>query len=212
MGAILAKLAKGDGRKAAKTRATEGASDKGWPVSNGQELKIVVCGSGGVGKSAFTIQFVANHFIEGYDPTIEDSYRKQHMVDTETAMLEILDTAGQEEFSAMRDQWYRQGDAFIILYTITERSTFEEVKKFYDLVLRAKDVSTPGPILIVGHKADLERERQVSNQEGKDLAKALGASFIEASAKTKFNVEEAWCEVVRVCRTAAASRRNGGAK
>ncbi|CAH8519635.1 unnamed protein product [Schistosoma mattheei] len=70
------------------------------------EYKLVVVGAGGVGKSALTIQLIQNHFVEEYDPTIEDSYRKQMVIDGEICLLDILDTAGQEE--------YRQGveDAF----------------------------------------------------------------------------------------------------
>ena len=65
------------------------------------EYKLVVVGGGGVGKSALTIQLIQNHFVDEYDPTIEDSYRKQVAIDEETCLLDILDTAGQEEYSAM---------------------------------------------------------------------------------------------------------------
>merc|ERR1712137_1153044 len=71
------------------------------------EYKLVIVGGGGVGKSALTIQLIQNHFIDEYDPTIEDSYRKQVTIDDETCLLDILDTAGQEEYSAMRDQYMR---------------------------------------------------------------------------------------------------------
>ena len=60
-----------------------------------REYKLVVVGGGGVGKSALTIQFIQNHFVDEYDPTIEDSYRKQCMIDEEVAILDVLDTAGQ---------------------------------------------------------------------------------------------------------------------
>ncbi|KAJ2545791.1 RAS1 protein, partial [Coemansia sp. RSA 1933] len=63
-----------------------------------REYKLVVVGGGGVGKSALTIQFIQSHFVDEYDPTIEDSYRKQCAIDGETAMLDVLDTAGQEEY------------------------------------------------------------------------------------------------------------------
>ena len=61
-----------------------------------KEYKLVVVGGGGVGKSALTIQFIQSHFVDEYDPTIEDSYRKQCVIDEEVALLDILDTAGQE--------------------------------------------------------------------------------------------------------------------
>jgi len=68
-----------------------------------REYKIVVLGSGGVGKSALTVQFVQGIFVEKYDPTIEDSYRKQVEVDGQQCMLEILDTAGTvRKFSTMK--------------------------------------------------------------------------------------------------------------
>jgi GTPase KRas protein len=61
-----------------------------------QEYKLVIVGGGGVGKSALTIQLIQGHFVDEYDPTIEDSYRKQVNIDNETCLLDILDTAGQE--------------------------------------------------------------------------------------------------------------------
>jgi small GTP-binding protein len=63
-----------------------------------REYKLVVVGGGGVGKSALTIQFIQSHFVDEYDPTIEDSYRKQCVIDDEVALLDVLDTAGQEEY------------------------------------------------------------------------------------------------------------------
>lgn len=83
------------------------------------EYKLVVVGAGGVGKSALTIQLIQNHFVDEYDPTIEDSYRKQVVIDGETCLLDILDTAGQEEYSAMRDQYMRTGEGkFFIIHHV----------------------------------------------------------------------------------------------
>ncbi len=67
-----------------------------------REFKVVVLGSGGVGKSALTVQFVSGCFMEKYDPTIEDFYRKEIEVDGSPCVLEILDTAGTEQFASMR--------------------------------------------------------------------------------------------------------------
>ena len=72
------------------------------------------------------------------DPTIEDSYRKQVTIDSETCLLDILDTAGQEEYSAMRDQYMRTGQGFLMVYAITSRSSFEELVGFKDQILRVK--------------------------------------------------------------------------
>jgi len=163
------------------------------------EYKLVIVGGGGVGKSALTIQLIQNHFIDEYDPTIEDSYRKQVTIDEETCLLDILDTAGQEEYSAMRDQYMRTGQGFIMVYAITSRSSFDEIASFREQILRVKDKDKV-PMILVGNKCDLETERQVTTGEGQDLSKSFGCPFFESSAKTRVNVEECFYELVREIR------------
>ena len=166
------------------------------------EYKLTVLGSGGVGKTAFTIQMCSSHFVEYYDPTIESSYRRQVVIDEIACVLDVLDTAGQEEYSALRSQWIRSGEGFLILYSITERGSFEEVEGFRTQILQVKDVDTVDapPIVLVGNKCDLEKDRQVSTEEGKALAGQWQCSFFEASAKTRTNVDESFFAVVRKIR------------
>ncbi|CAO3675165.1 unnamed protein product [Umbelopsis vinacea] len=161
-----------------------------------REYKIVAVGGGGVGKSALTIQFIQSHFVDEYDPTIEDSYRKQCVIDNETALLDVLDTAGQEEYSAMREQYMRNGEGFLLVYSITSRLSFDEINTFYQQIRRVKDRDF-FPMVLVANKCDLEHDRQVSSQEGRDLARNFGCSFIETSAKQRINVDEAFSNVVR---------------
>ncbi|EFA74806.1 Ras GTPase [Heterostelium album PN500] len=163
------------------------------------EYKLVIVGGGGVGKSALTIQLIQNHFIDEYDPTIEDSYRKQVTIDDETCLLDILDTAGQEEYSAMRDQYMRTGQGFLCVYAITSRSSFDEIAAFREQILRVKDKDRV-PMIVVGNKCDLESERQVTTGEGQDLAKSFGCPFLETSAKIRVNVEEGFYTLVREIR------------
>lgn len=164
-----------------------------------REYKLVVVGGGGVGKSALTIQFIQSHFVDEYDPTIEDSYRKQCVIDDEVALLDVLDTAGQEEYSAMREQYMRTGEGFLCVYSITSKNSFEEISTFHQQILRVKDKDY-FPIIIVANKCDLENERQVSTQEGRELAKQFQCKFIESSAKQKINVDEAFYSLVREIR------------
>jgi len=161
--------------------------------------KLVILGEGGVGKSALTIQLTQNHFITEYDPTIENSYRKQVNIDDETCMLDILDTAGQEEYSAMRDQYIRSGQGFIIVYSITSKPSFDNLASFYDQILRVKDENS-FPTVVLGNKCDLEKDREVSTMEGKTLAEGIGAPFYESSAKSRINVEEGFYQLVRQIR------------
>jgi len=167
------------------------------------EYKLVIIGGGGVGKSALTIQFIQNHFIIAYDPTIEDSYRKQVLIDDETAVLDILDTAGQEEFSAMRDQYMRTGKGFLLVYDITSRRTFEEVVTLREQIYRVsdKDFSAKIPIVLCGNKCDLDNDRQVTTAEGIELARSFNIPFREASAKSRINVDEVWFDLVREIRS-----------
>ncbi|RSH94453.1 hypothetical protein EHS25_004256 [Saitozyma podzolica] len=168
----------------------------------GSEQKLVIVGSGGVGKSAITIRFCTSQFHDqAYNPTIEDSYRKQFVVDDEAVTLEILDTAGQEEYGAMADQWYRHGTGFLLVYSITDRPTFEALAGLHQNILRVKDREGGNvPCVVVSNKCDLARLRQVGQLEGRDLAKSFGAPFIECSAADGVNVEIAFRELVKLVR------------
>ena len=163
------------------------------------EYKLVVVGGGGVGKSAITIQFVQRHFIEDYDPTIEDSYRKQITIDGEPSLLNILDTAGQEDYSAMRDQYMRTGQGYMIVFAVNNRCTFDEVSEFHEQILRVRDADSV-PLVIVGNKVDIVEGREVTTLEGKALAKSFNAVYIETSAKMRMNVEDAFFSLVREVR------------
>ena len=87
------------------------------------------------------------------------------MIDDEVALLDVLDTAGQEEYSAMREQYMRTGEGFLLVYSITSRQTFEEIITFQQQILRVKDRDY-FPMIVVGNKCDLESERQVAKQGG----------------------------------------------
>ncbi|KAI1303155.1 Ras-related protein Rap-2a [Halotydeus destructor] len=162
-----------------------------------REYKVVVLGSGGVGKSALTVQFVTGSFMEKYDPTIEDFYRKEIEVDGSPCVLEILDTAGTEQFASMRDLYIKNGQGFVVVYSITSHQTFQDVRSMKDQIIRVKGGNERVPILLVGNKVDLESQREVSTVEGMSLAQAWGCPFVETSAKNRCNVNEVFAEVVR---------------
>lgn len=92
-----------------------------------------------------------------------DSYRKQCVIDDEVALLDVLDTAGQEEYSAMREQYMRTGEGFLLVYSITSRQSFEEIMTYQQQILRVKDKDY-FPIIVVGNKCDLEKDRAVTQQ------------------------------------------------
>ncbi|NXU62544.1 RRAS2 protein, partial [Horornis vulcanius] len=144
-----------------------------------------------------------SYFVTDYDPTIEDSYTKQCVIDERAARLDILDTAGQEEFGAMREQYMRTGEGFLLVFSVTDRGSFEEIYKFQRQILRVKD-RDEFPMILVGNKADLDHQRQVIHLllvTAHFLPEnSLKVMYMEASAKIRLNVDQAFHELVRVIR------------
>lgn len=161
--------------------------------------RVAVLGDGGVGKTALAVQFTLNCFVETYDPTIEDAYRKQLVVDNRMCFVEVIDTAGQEEYATLRDQWVREGQGFILVYSIASRATFERLEVFRQAMLKVKR-SKP-VFMLVGNKCDKQYEREVSREEGANLARTFGCHFLETSAKTAQNVELLFTTLVRSLRS-----------
>ncbi|CAD5117792.1 DgyrCDS6544 [Dimorphilus gyrociliatus] len=160
--------------------------------------KMVVIGDGAVGKSALTIQFFQRMFVEEYDPTIEDMYVKHAVVDGENCVLDVLDTAGQEEYSAMREQYMSQGDGYLLVYSVTDERSFRAIKRFHSQALRVKDTDS-FPMILVANKIDLNSFRKVSIEDGVELANKFSIPYIETSAKNPpINVEEAFYSLFEV--------------
>jgi GTPase KRas protein len=135
-------------------------------------------------------------------------------IDGQSCILEVLDTAGQEEYIALGDQWIRDSEGFVLVYSISSRTSFARIQRFHNQIQRVKKTSLsgspnhpgsplttsslgPAPVMLVGNKCDRVTEREVSTQEGSALAKELSCDFVEASAKIPVNVEKAFFEIVR---------------
>jgi GTPase KRas len=160
------------------------------------EQRIVVVGAGGVGKSSLTIQFIKGAFTSAYDPTIEDSYRKQVVVDGEHLVLDILDTAGQEDFSAMRSSYVRTGQGFLCVYSITSEASVKELRSYHGTILRAKNADKV-PMIIIGNKCDLSEMREVPVELCASLGEEFGCPSFESSAKDNINVTEGFEQLSR---------------
>jgi small GTP-binding protein len=145
-------------------------------------------------------QFCLGNFIGTYDPTIEDWYRKKTIVDEQPCLLELLDTAGQDEYATLLNGWIREGQAYILVYSITSRSSFGRVRRIYDQIVRCTEeqgTEQPPLVHLVANKKDLEVEREISTQEGFALAKILQCSFLEVSSSRGLNVEDLFHGLVR---------------
>eukprot|EP00052_Salpingoeca_macrocollata_P004702 m.43039 g.43039 ORF g.43039 m.43039 type:complete len:179 (+) comp14397_c0_seq2:174-710(+) len=157
-------------------------------------MKIVVVGSGGVGKSCCTLRFLEDVFAEDYDPTIEECFTKKVQVDNKKVQLEVIDTAGQEEFAGFRDVTIHYGDGFLIVYSVDEPASFEHAQKLkgkIDLIKHEKI-----PIVMAGNKKDLP-EHKVSTEMAQEWCSKNNVIHIETSAKTRDNVNEAFYALIR---------------
>ncbi|OZC10328.1 Ras family protein [Onchocerca flexuosa] len=173
------------------------------------EYKIVLLGCGGVGKSALITQLIKGIFLKRYDPTIEDSYKKEIVVDGTTCTLEVLDTAGtikftknqllQEQFTAMRDLYMKNGDGFIVVYSITDASSLINTVEIFQSLLRVRQ-KYHFPLILVGNKCDDIINREVSRSVGERYAARYNSTFCEASAKNNIHVIEIFENIVKQIR------------
>ncbi|KAI8053201.1 ras protein [Syncephalis plumigaleata] len=177
-----------------------------------ETIQLVVFGSGGVGKSALTVQFVQGLFIEFYDPTIEDCFRRALQVDEQPCLLEIIDTAGTEQFTALYDMYMKRGQGFLLVYSITSKGSFDELAERREQILHVKGVADDRdvPIVLVGNKTDIDYEREVTREDGQRLANEWRCPFLETSAKIAYNVDEAFYALVREVRRVANVSGSGG--
>ncbi|TPX37346.1 hypothetical protein SeLEV6574_g07914 [Synchytrium endobioticum] len=161
---------------------------------------MVVVGSGGVGKSCLSVRFLKDEFTSDYDPTIEENYRKTISVDNSQCIVNIIDTAGQHEYTALRDQHLKDGKGFLLVFALNDKSTFEEIKQLREQIIRLKDTRRV-PLMMVGNKCDLPPElREIDEKDARQWCTTMKMPYIECSAKESINVSEAFLELVRECR------------
>lgn len=160
--------------------------------------KVVVMGSGGVGKSAITLQFVQGHFLSNYDPTIEDTYKKRVTVKGTEIGLDILDTAGQDDFSQFHTTWIRGGHGFIVVFSVDSMDSFYEAEKFVHKIRTTTDRDDL-PINICGNKCDLPN-RLVTKVAAESTCEELNVQYFETCAVTNMNITEAFMDLAaRIC-------------
>lgn len=163
-----------------------------------KDFNVVVVGARGVSKSALVLHFITSKFVNEYDPTVEDSYRRAITVDGIPAVVDVLDTTGQEEYSAMREQYMKTGEGFVLLYSISSRESFAEIFKFHEQISNVRKTRDYPRIIVANH---CERDfNQVSELEGKAMAEELQCPSLKASSTTGVNVDSVFETLVREIR------------
>jgi len=152
-------------------------------------FKLLLIGNSSVGKSSLLLRFSDNVFNEAFLPTIGVDFKiRTFDLGGKTAKLQIWDTAGQERFKTITKAYYKGAHGIILVYDITDEQSFKDLENWQNEV--EKHASTNVVRLLVGNKCDLDKDRRVTFEQGKNLAAQLGIKFVETSAKTSTNVEE----------------------
>jgi len=154
-------------------------------------FKLVLIGDSGVGKSCLLLRFADDAFTESYISTIGVDFRFRTVkIDQKTVKLQIWDTAGQERFRTITSAYYRGADGIIMVYDVTSGDSFEHVNDWLKEVNRYASEGTCK--LLVGNKSDRTTDKVVTAEQAKEYADDLGIAFLETSAKSAQNVEEAF--------------------
>eukprot|EP00640_Fibrocapsa_japonica_P007425 CAMPEP_0113938746 /NCGR_PEP_ID=MMETSP1339-20121228/5171_1 /TAXON_ID=94617 /ORGANISM="Fibrocapsa japonica" /LENGTH=199 /DNA_ID=CAMNT_0000942007 /DNA_START=72 /DNA_END=671 /DNA_ORIENTATION=- /assembly_acc=CAM_ASM_000762 len=164
------------------------------PDSKSREVKVVLLGDTGVGKSSLVLRFVTNNFKPYSESTIGASFMsKMLMVNGLPMKFQIWDTAGQEKYHSLAPMYYRGAAAAIVVYDITNKNTFKTLKEWVN------ELHAQGPddivIIIAGNKKDLEAEREVEAGMAQAYADKVGAMFFECSAKDDFFVRDIFIQI-----------------
>lgn len=169
--------------------ATSARTSEATSAPPAEQRKVLLMGSPAVGKSSITIQFVENHFVETYNPTIENTFSKSIKFRGVEYDTKIVDTAGTDDSDPIQEAHTIGIHGYILIYSVASRSSFEKMKVLNDKILTACGTDKV-PRVICGNKIDLQLEREVPREEAVQLARSWGCAFLECSAKHNENIED----------------------
>lgn len=173
-----------------------------------KQRRIAILGFRSVGKSSLTIQFVEGHFVDSYEPTIENTFTKNFKLRGQEYQVTLVDTAGQDEYSIFPTQYSMDIHGYVLVYSIVDPRSLEVIQVIYDKLLDMTG-KVNVPIVLVGNKRDLQAERKISQEQGKKLADSWKAVFLEASAKNNDSVADIFTTVLTQIEKADASNGQG---
>lgn len=152
-------------------------------------FKLLLIGNSGVGKSCILMRYADNSFTENFFNTIGVDFKiKTITLNDQVIKMQIWDTAGQDRFRTLTSSYYRGAHGIIIVYDVTNRDSFDNVRQWMQEI--EKFASENVNKLLVGNKSDLEEQREVTYDEGVELAKKFDIPFLEVSAKNSLHVDD----------------------
>ena len=160
--------------------------------------RIVVMGAAKVGKSAIISRFMFENFVSEYKATVEEFYQGEFVINGLNVTLDILDTAGAYDFPAMRKLSISTGDAFVLVYSVEDEDSFNEVNRLREQILEQKGSESLTPIVIVGNKTDLPMEKRAIQKELAETTANLDwdSGYVEVSAKDDVNIYRIFRELL----------------
>lgn len=176
----------------------------GIPVQ--EQYSVAIMGPAAVGKSCITLRYVLREFVNEYNNTLEDKFTKFDNIDGKMCKVEILDTSGEDDFHPLRTLWIKAREGFLFVYSVDNRKTMADLDDFHRVYLMTypnKDV----PLILVANKIDLAHRREINTEEGMALAAKYGAEYFEISAKTGYNVDNAFACLIRKLRKKRGSKK-----
>ena len=160
------------------------------------KVNICLLGGGGVGKTSITLQFVNGKYSEGYVPTVEDYFQKRFVVDDLSIESNIIDTAGQEDFAAMRFRYYKEADTFIFTFALNDKAS---VKQMVDIIKEVQDQkNNQAKFIVAANKADLpSNEQKVKIADVEREYPELAGKIIKTSAKENVGINDVFVAAAR---------------
>ena len=159
--------------------------------------KVVIMGATGVGKSAITFRYTKKKFVSDYIPTIEDEHKTRTEIDNKLREISILDTAGSEQFIALRSNWMTKREAFVLVFSIDSPNSFSDLGNFFDQLVMVYP-KRQHPIVLVANKTDLpSTKRKITQEEIQQKAEKWKVPYFEVSAKDDKNINEVFESIVR---------------
>ena len=169
-----------------ESRTKSELSEQGYDL----KLKIMILGESMVGKTSVINRYVSDKFVERYLCTIGIDFQEKVIKKKDKVIkLQIWDTAGQERFRNVAKSYFQSSNGFIIAYSICDKESFNQVKFWLDQINSISEAKTKS--ILIGTKCDLE-EREVEEEEGRNLADKIGINFLETSSKLNININEAF--------------------
>ncbi|KAM3147056.1 hypothetical protein pb186bvf_000772 [Paramecium bursaria] len=159
-------------------------------------FKVLLIGNSGVGKSCMLMRYSENQFTNNFYNTIGVDFKtKSIQIGEHNVKLQIWDTAGQDRFRTITCSYYRGAQGIMIVYDITDRESFENVKTW--MVEIDKYASESVNRMLIGNKCDMSERREVSYDEGLELSRQYSIPFYETSAKSSLNIDIAFTHITK---------------